>query len=250
MTSIDLFLGGKLKIKQPRVGYRAGTDAVLLASALPLRGGDHLVDLGTGVGTVMLCAASRVPNIQLTGIDVNGSNLSYARENLEINGFEGRLIHADLRVHQAFSVMPEEVDCVSFNPPYFDPKSQTPPVHQQRAQSRHHEDGSAFPLDEWVRTAARLLRERGVVVFIYPAEGLGDALSALARPESPGRSWGGIEIFPLWSRTGKPAKRVIVRARKNSRSPLRILAGQIMHQEDGTYTPKIEDVCRHGKGLF
>ena len=41
--SIDEFLGGKLKIKQPKKGYRAGIDPVLLAASVNASKGDNIL---------------------------------------------------------------------------------------------------------------------------------------------------------------------------------------------------------------
>ena len=46
--SIDEFLGGKLKIKQPLRGYRAGVDPVLLAASVNAYEGEDILDLGCG----------------------------------------------------------------------------------------------------------------------------------------------------------------------------------------------------------
>ena len=61
MTSIsdsdltrDAFLGGRLYLWQPRTGYRAGVDPVLLAASVPARRGESVLDLGCGVGTAAL----------------------------------------------------------------------------------------------------------------------------------------------------------------------------------------------------
>jgi tRNA1Val (adenine37-N6)-methyltransferase len=45
----DAFLCGKLHLWQPRTGFRAATDPVLLAAACPAQPGDSVLDLGTGV---------------------------------------------------------------------------------------------------------------------------------------------------------------------------------------------------------
>ena len=61
--SEDDFLGGKLRLKQPKRGHRAGHDAVLLAAATPAKPGERVVDLGAGVGVAGLAVASRVATI-------------------------------------------------------------------------------------------------------------------------------------------------------------------------------------------
>src|SRR3546814_8190614 len=45
----DAFLGGRVKLRQPEVGYRAAIDPVLLAAAVPAVAGERVADLGCGV---------------------------------------------------------------------------------------------------------------------------------------------------------------------------------------------------------
>ena len=52
----DAFLGGKLRLRQPKSGHRAGHDAMLLAAATPARSGDRVVDLGPKLGVALLQA--------------------------------------------------------------------------------------------------------------------------------------------------------------------------------------------------
>ena len=51
--STDDFLGGKLRVKQPKKGYRAGIDPVLLAASVNAHTGDNILDLGCGVGIAL-----------------------------------------------------------------------------------------------------------------------------------------------------------------------------------------------------
>ena len=61
----DAFLGGELHILQPKSGYRAGLDAVMLAAAVP-GGCACVLDVGAGVGAAGLCLARRDPKVRLT----------------------------------------------------------------------------------------------------------------------------------------------------------------------------------------
>ena len=60
---------------------------------------------------------------------------------------------------------------------------------------------------------------------------------------------GQMVVFPLWPGAGKPAKRVLLRARKDAATPLRLAAGLVLHQDDGSFTPAADTVLRAGKGL-
>ncbi len=65
----DAFLGGQLRLLQPKSGHRAGHDAVLLAAATAARPGERVVDFGAGVGTAGLAVAKRVGGIRLALVE-------------------------------------------------------------------------------------------------------------------------------------------------------------------------------------
>jgi tRNA1(Val) A37 N6-methylase TrmN6 len=68
--------------------------------------------------------------------------------------------------------------------------------------------------------------------MIHRADRLDDVIVALEN-----RRWfGSLEIFPLWSREGDDAKRVIIRARKERYAPMILKAGLVVHEKDGKYT--------------
>jgi SAM-dependent methyltransferase len=95
-TTADGFLGGRLLIHQPVAGYRAGTDAVLLAAAVPARAGDRVLELGCGVGTAALCLMARVPGLSVTGVERQPDYADLARRNASENGLPLQVVTADL----------------------------------------------------------------------------------------------------------------------------------------------------------
>ena len=48
--SDDRLLGGRVRLKQPKAGYRAAIDPVLLAAAVPTGADETVLDVGTGAG--------------------------------------------------------------------------------------------------------------------------------------------------------------------------------------------------------
>src|SRR5271155_4727093 len=79
----DAFLGGRLRLRQPKTGHRAGHDAMLLAAATPAQAGDRVVDLGAGVGAAGLAVASRVAGIELVLVEIDSELAALARGNAE-----------------------------------------------------------------------------------------------------------------------------------------------------------------------
>ena len=92
----DDFLGGRISVLQPRSGHRAGSDAVLLAAAVPARAGERVLDVGAGVGAAGLCVAARVPGVELTAVEIDAKLCALAKQNARLNGVSVRFVQADL----------------------------------------------------------------------------------------------------------------------------------------------------------
>src|ERR1700738_2982707 len=75
----DAFLGGQLRLRQPKSGHRAGHDAMLLAASTPVRPGDRVVDFGAGIGAAGLAVAKRVAGIELVLVEIDAKLASLAR---------------------------------------------------------------------------------------------------------------------------------------------------------------------------
>lgn len=242
--SENAYLGGRLTIRQPAQGYRAGVDPVLLAAATEARAGDRVLELGCGVGTAALCLAARVPGLSITGVELQADYAALARENAAANGLPLEVIDADI------AALPETLRQQQFtqviaNPPYFDRNAGSPATDAGRETAM----GEALPLETWVDIAARRLAPKGIATFIHRAERLPDLLCAMR-----GRL-GSLECIPLQPRARREAKLILLRGRKNGRAAFRIHAPVVMHEgatheKDGDdYTPEISAVLRDGAAL-
>jgi tRNA1(Val) A37 N6-methylase TrmN6 len=88
-----------------------------------------------------------------------------------------------------------------------------------------------------------MLKQDGLLTLIHRADRLGDVLAALQ-----GRA-GDLIVFPLWPMAGRPAKRVLIQARKGARGPLRLAPGLALHDPSGNFGRKAEDILRQGRAL-
>jgi len=88
----------------------------------------------------------------------------------------------------------------------------------------------AARLADWIELALALARPKGGITMIHRADRLDEILARLY-----GHA-GEVVVTPLWPHAGEAAKRVIVRARKGLRTPLRLAAGLVLHEAGGDYT--------------
>src|SRR5690606_3252032 len=113
----DTFLDGRVTLWQPRHGYRAAIDPVLLAAFVPASPGQMALELGCGVGTALLCLGRRVPGLVLHGIELQPVYADLARRNTAENAIPAVIHTADLRAQPA-GLRAMVFDHVLVNPPF------------------------------------------------------------------------------------------------------------------------------------
>ena len=244
-TSTDDFLGGRIGIVQPRGGHRAGSDAVFLASAVPAKSGQRVLDIGAGVGVAGLCLLARVPGILVTAVEIDPALATLAADNAARNGFAEQfaIVTADVTSPGkalAAGLKAESYDHLIANPPFHEEGSVQAAPDAQRASAHVMAQGG---LAAWVRFFAAMAKPGALLTLIHRPDCLGELLALL-----DGR-FGDIAVFPLFSKRDEPATRIIVQAKKGSRAGLSLLPGLVLHEQDGRYTAEAEAVLRRGEPL-
>lgn len=227
-------LGGLVRLRQPRSGLRAGLDAVMLAAAAAPRPGGLVLDLGCGPGGVLLCVLARCPGARGVAVERDPGLAALARENIALNGWSDRaeVILGDVADPRLRARLPR-CDHALSNPPWW--LGGSPPPAPLRAGATH---AGGTGLDAWAAALAAPLARGGRAVLVLPAARLDAALAALR-----GAGLGGIEVMPLWPRAGRPAGRVLLRARRAPGAPVRLLPGLVLHGNEG-WTAEAEAVLR------
>ena len=234
-STLDGFLGGRLIIAQPRRGFRAGHDTVLLAASVPAQRDSDVLELGSGAGVASLCLALRVPGARVTGIEIDPELVALANENAERNGMAER-VGFECGDAASFGGRPA-FDHVFFNPPYHPASGEESP---SAGRDRAMRDVSNMIAD-WTRIALALTRAGGTVTGILRADRAEEMLAAGDGDRAV--------LFPLFPRAGETPKRTIIQFLKGSREPRRAAAGLVLHEQDGRNTQDAEAVLRHGAML-
>lgn len=232
----DRILNGRLVLRQPRKGYRAGLDAALLAAACDVASGARVLEAGCGAGAALLAAALRRPEGRFTGLERDAEALALARDNIAANGLGDRVSVIAGDVAQRFSALGlEPFDAVMANPPFFDDPAAIRGPAPEREGAYLAEGG----LEAWTRFLLKAVREGGSLTLIHRADRLADILALL------GQGAGSFRIRPVLPFADEPAKRVLVRAIKTGKAPLVLLPPLVLHERGGAkHTAQVEAILR------
>jgi tRNA1(Val) A37 N6-methylase TrmN6 len=219
----DGFLNGAVTVLQPTQGYRAGLDAVLLASAIDAGRGETIAEAGSGAGAAMLCAAHRLELARFTGFERDAAMADLARESVMVNGFASRMTVVLADVGRRAGLAENAFDQSFSNPPFFEPGNVRAPAPGREAAYL-----AGTPLRDWVLFLHHITRPGGSITLIHRAAALADLLELL------NRYTGEIEVMPVRPAPGQPAHRVLVRGRKGlRRGPVTLYEGLTLHAVEG-----------------
>lgn len=188
MTALDLYvredehcaaLTRDWFILQRRKGHRYSVDDLLVAqkAAELAPGPSRVLDLGCGIGSVLLMVGWARTGARLVGIEAQQESIAMARRNLLLNDCASRceLLHGDLRDSALLSQL-GPCDLVTGTPPYFDPKAATPCADPQRAHAKFELRGG---IEHYAQAAAKVMAPGGRFVVCAPALPEGRGTSAI-----------------------------------------------------------------------
>ena len=239
----DSFLGGGIRIWQPKKGYRAGIDPILLAASVNVSAGQKVLDLGCGVGTASFAIGYRVKNVELYGIEIQKVFADLADLNSKENGIELQVECSNIS-NLSYNITSKNFDHVIANPPYFDRKSSVRGVNLSKEKSF----GDTLPISEWLKVAAKRAKPKGFVHFILRSDRLIEVFTNMPN------SLGSLVITPVISRKNENAKLTILHAKKNGRAGFIISSPIVLHpRKSGSrekYVPEVDKVLRNGTSLI
>ena len=166
----------RFMVRQERCAMKVGTDGTLLGAWA--RGGQTVLDIGTGTGLIALMMAQRFPQSLVTAVDIDAGAVEQARENVAASPFADRItvLHADIRlmnhtkgqtpcVENAYEGQTPcaEYEAIVVNPPYFNDSLTCP--DDQRTTARHT---STLSYRDLMVAVARLLADDGELSVVIP----------------------------------------------------------------------------------
>ena len=170
--SNNYFQFKRFVVRQERCAMKVGTDGTLLGAWA--RGGQRVLDIGTGTGLIALMMAQRCPDAQVTAVDIDADAVRQARENVAESSFAERItvVEGDintLTIHNSgnhishLSPLIYHFDAIVCNPPYFNDSLTCP--DEQRTTARHT---TTLTYRELMAAVARLLSDDGEFSVVIP----------------------------------------------------------------------------------
>lgn len=228
---------GSLDLWQPHDGFRATTDAVLIAAAVD-PASRRAAELGAGGGAASLALARRCPEVSITAIERDPLMASLLSRNITENALQDRLDAVAADLNDIAAPLAGQYDHVFFNPPYNDEASSL------SGDRRRREAMAGDDLYGWINVAAQLLVDRGGMTMISRADRLEMILEGCADARL-----GEIVIRAVHGRGDQPAIRVLLAARKSVQGPVVMLPPLVLRDDANALTPEMEDIS-HRRGAI
>ena len=163
-------ISGHFRIFQLEAGHRFSTDDVLTAwyGTAWAPSAARVLDLGSGIGSVGMIAAWRLPGAAFVTVEAQDDSVRLARKSAAYNGLENRyeIRHADFRSAEALGAG-ERFDLVLGSPPYFPLGSGIEGDHPQKVACRFELRGD---IRDYCSAAAAHLAAGGLFACVFPEE--------------------------------------------------------------------------------
>ena len=163
-------ISGDYRLFQLKAGHRFSTDDVLTAwyGTTWCPSARTVLDLGSGIGTVGMISAWRLPGARLVTVEAQTESIALARKSCRYNGLSDRydIREGDFR-DPAVLGADERFDLVTGSPPYFPMDGGQHGDHPQKIACRFEMRGS---IAHYALTAAAHLAPGGLFACVFPVE--------------------------------------------------------------------------------
>ena len=178
-------VSGRFRLFQLRDGHRFSTDDILTAwyGTTWCPTARTALDLGSGIGTVGMICAWRLPGARFVTIEAQSDSVALAKKSARYNGLTGRyeIREGDFRDPQILHA-DEKFDLITGSPPYFPPDAGVKSEHPQKLACRFELRGTVA---DYCTTAAKHLAAGGFFACVFPHDP-----AQLARVEAGARAAG------------------------------------------------------------
>ncbi len=222
---------GKLKICQPKEGYRFSVDSIILANFVNLKRIRKIADIGAGTGIISLILAQKYPHSLIKLIEIQQELAECAKKNIELNKLEGKL---EIICADAKNFNETDYDLVVSNPPFRRPGTGKMSPLDKKALARHE---LSLTVNDLAKIGSRILRHRGRLCMIHLPERLTEIIKTLSKHQ--------LEVKRLrfiHSKKDEEASMVLIEAVKGGRAYLKVEPPLFIYKESYKYSDEMEKI--------
>lgn len=249
-TTIDKLLGGRFTFEQPARGhgYRVAVDTLLLAAFVNATGEQKIIELGCGVGAVMLALAVREPKLHMMGIEVQEDLAKLCQSNIERNNRVENLNVFHEHIAKLPSKFSQAYDHVMMNPPFHQDNAHISSPIPSKATAHTEKENEDVTM--WIKAAHKALRPGGTMTMIHKV----DRAGLIADYAS--QHFVQVIFKAIISKEGKDPKRILVRAIKSEsndeqteRGVITKLKPFVIYREDRRYSVESDLILRDAEAM-
>ncbi len=238
----DLVGYNNLKIVQNNSYFNFSLESVILPRFCILRDNMKIMDLCTGNAPIPLIL-STLTNSKIIGVEVQKEIYDLAIQSVKLNNLEDRINILNIDANKVCDMFQTDTfDLITCNPPYFKyTESSNLNDNLVKSIARHE---ILITIEDIIKISRKLLKNGGSFTFVHRASRLSEILMILKNNNFEVK-----RLRILYPKVGMDANLVLIDARKNAKSDMKVLYPLICHNEDGSYTDEVlEMFCRRKDG--
>ncbi len=233
---IDDLEFNNLKIIQNEKEFCFGMDAVLLSDfAKDIKQNSKIIDLGTGTGILPILLSGKTVNTKIIGIEIQEKMAEMANRSVKLNNLENRIqiINEDIKnLNNLFEK--GSFDAVVTNPPYKADNTGLKNEYEGKIIARHE---IKCNLENIILASKNMLKDKGTLYMVHRPERIVDICELLRKYKIEPKI-----IRFIYSKAGKEANLILIKAVKNSRKFLKIEKPLIIYKDNGEYTDEVLEI--------
>lgn len=232
---IDQLFRENRQIIQSKNYFAFSVDAILLADFVQLpKKSFRYIDFCCGNGIIPLLLSARTAN-HLEGIEIQEELVDMAKRSIELNRLESQITISQGDINELIKPKPL-YDIITCNPPYFLIENSKDLHHLNSHQIARHE--VTLTMDQWIKKASVLLREKGRLYIVHRPERLDDLTEVLLRHQ-----FGIKRIKFVYPKVSEQANIILIEAiYRGGRRGVRIEPPMIIHTDDNDYTEAMKEI--------
>ena len=215
----DLFDYG-LKIYQDNEKFKFSLDSILLAEFVEIKPNvSSIADFCTGNAPVPLILSTKT-DAKIYGFEIQDNIYKLARCSVMENGLENQISIYNANINEALEyLLPESVDIVTCNPPYFKyNKSSLVNLDKEKAIARHE---ITTTLEDIIVMSKYVLKNKGKLYMVHRCDRLEEIIGCLRKYNFAIK-----KLQFIYAGNNKDAIMVLVKATKNGNvGSLKVLPG-------------------------